>query len=155
MIRKSETKMPSLLEHFSQWARVSSRFIAKIRISERKMPNLLEHFSQWAQVSSRLIAKILHSTYFQTIVIIIKIKGEGAARGLLLYNFKILFCHSTQGASPVVGDILKSCARRNAAIGVTYCRVIYPITYCAIIFLFHSVYFLLFINPLFVFLMQS
>ena len=83
---------------------------------------------------------------------VLNIFKERVARGLLLYYFEILVGHSSQGADPIVGNVFKQCSWGYTTIRVSYCRVVNPITYCAIIFLFHSVYFLSFINLLFRFL---
>lgn len=68
---------------------------------------------------------------------------------LLFDEFKILLCDSTQGACPIVGDIFKACTWRDATVRVSCCGVVDPITYCAIILLFHSFLFLSIIHTLY------
>lgn len=56
----------------------------------------------------------------------------------LFLNFTEVFLgHTTNGANPIIGNILKSCSGFNSAIRIAYLRIIYPATYVTNV-LFHN-----------------
>lgn len=59
--------------------------------------------------------------------------GTGPGRALFFF-FKFVFGCAAYGTGPVVGKIRKGCAGINAAVSITFCRVIHITTGSAYIF---------------------
>lgn len=56
----------------------------------------------------------------------------------LFHGCELVFAYAADGAYPVVGEVGKCGPGLDAVVGVSYCRVVYPVADFTYIFLVHS-----------------